>query len=68
MGVKLLNSKTNETTICERSDWTKCRDHNANKGWALLLPSPVIISVDEFSQPKLERITSLEQYQIFSEN
>jgi hypothetical protein len=33
MTIKLYNRNTKEATVCERPDWTKCRDHNPSKGW-----------------------------------
>jgi hypothetical protein len=57
MSVKLSNIKTNETAVCERADWTKCRDHNASKGWSLLMPSPRIISFDEVKVEEVDKVT-----------
>lgn len=35
MSVKVYNKKKSQSAICEREDWTKCRDHNPSKGWSL---------------------------------
>lgn len=39
MSVKLLNQKTGVTAVCERADWTQCRDHQASKGWQVWTPN-----------------------------
>jgi hypothetical protein len=35
MSWKLYNKKTKTAAICERPDWTICRDHTVSKGWGL---------------------------------
>jgi hypothetical protein len=56
MSVKLYNKKTDTTAVCERSDWTVCRDHSASKGWALYVPelsTPELQLVDDFDDDSL---------------
>jgi hypothetical protein len=35
MSIKVYNKNTNQSAVCERPDWTKCRDHNPEKGWSV---------------------------------
>lgn len=39
MSIKLFNKSKGHTALCERTDWTQCRDHNPSKGWVIYTPS-----------------------------
>lgn len=70
MSIKVYNKNTKQSSVCERPDWTKCRDHNPNKGWSVQ-PFNRKLDNDALLVPVKETTNSsytVEQYNVEAES
>lgn len=70
MSIKVYNKNTKQSSVCERPDWTKCRDHNPNKGWSVH-PTGKTFPFDD-ALPLIKETTNssytVEQYNVEAES
>ena len=68
--MKLYNKKTGQTAVCERENWTTCRDHMNAKGWIIYTPAAELTAarkeylalIDGVIDESLENTVTLESY------
>jgi hypothetical protein len=62
MGIKVYNKKNSQSAVCEREDWTKCRDHNPSKGWSLNTTNNNEFNIEDFNAEEAPSSVTVDSY------